>query len=378
MTHRGRNEGSIFKRGDGRWVAMMSLGGGARKSFSGKTRQDVQRKLAEALRDHDKGLPIIRDERETLAHYVPDWLTIIKPTVRPSTWQRYEELCRLHLVPALGTTPLTRLTVQHLNTLYAAKLADGLSPRTVRYIHATLHKALHDALAMSLVQRNVASLATPPRLRHSEMQTFTSEQARRFLDEVRGNRLEALYMLAITSGMRLGELLALRWTDMDLERGYLIVQRTLRYSKGTWIFAEPKTTHGRRKLILTSMASDALRRHHARQATERLALGSIWTDTALVFTDEVGQPLHDTTVYCERFLPLCRRAGVPTIRFHDLRHTAATLLLLQGVNAKVVSEMLGHASVTITLSLYAHVLPDMQKDAAAALDRLLLQAVTHG
>lgn len=122
------------------------------------------------------------------------------------------------------------------------------------------------------------------------------------------------------------------------------------------------------------MACDALRHHHARQTTERLALGPIWTDTALVFTDEVGQPLHDTTVYRERFLPLCRRAGVPTIRFHDLRHTAATLLLLQGVNAKVVSEMLGHASVTITLSLYAHVLPDMQKDAAAALDRLLLQA----
>lgn len=374
MVHRGRNEGSIFKRANGRWVAMMSLGDGTRKSFSGKTRLEVQRRLTEALRDRDKGLPIIRDERECLAHYAPSWLAMIKPTVRPSTWQRYEELCRLHVLPILGTTPLTRLTVQHLNALYAAKLAEGLSPRTVRYIHATLHKALHDAQAMSLVQRNVADLATAPRPRRAEMQTFTPEQARRFLDQTHGDRLEALYVLAITCGMRLGELLALRWSDVDLEHGYLIVQRSLRRSKGTWIYTEPKTVHGRRKLVLTGIACEALHRHRARQATERLALGSIWTNSELVFTNEVGQPLPGTTIYRERFLPLCRHAGVPTIRFHDLRHTAATLLLLQGVNAKVVSEMLGHASVTITLNLYAHVLPDMQKDAAAALDRLLLQA----
>jgi integrase len=201
-----------------------------------------------------------------------------------------------------------------------------------------------------------------------------AEQARRFLEQAHGDRLEALYALAITCGMRLGELLALRWSDVELEHGYLIVQRSLRRSKGTWIYTEPKTVHGRRKLILTGIACEALHRHRARQATERLALGPIWNNNELVFTNEVGQPLPGTTIYRERFLPLCRHAGVPTIRFHDLRHTAATLLLLQGVNAKVVSEMLGHASVTITLNLYAHVLPDMQKDAAAAIDRLLLQA----
>lgn len=374
MARRGRNEGTIFKRNDGRWVAMMSLEGGTRKSFYGKTRQDVQRKLAEALRDRDKGLPIIRDERENLSQYIPTWLALIKPTVRPGTWQRYEELCRLHVLPILGATPLARLTVQHLNGLYAAKLADGLSPRTVRYIHATIHKALHDAQAMSLVQRNVATLATAPRPRRSEMQTFTPEQVRRFLENTQGDRLEALYVLAVTCGMRLGELLALRWSDLDLENGYVMVQRTVRFTKDTWNFTEPKTAHGRRKIILTTVACEALRRHRAHQASARLALGPIWTNTELVFTDEVGQPLRGITVYRDRFMPLCKRAGVPTIRFHDLRHTAATLLLLQGVNAKVVSEMLGHASVTITLSLYAHVLPDMQKDAAAALDRLLLQA----
>ena len=371
MARRGKNEGTIFKRDDGRWVAMMSLEGGTRKSFYGKTRQDVQRKLAEALRDRDKGLPIIRDERESLSQYIPTWLALIKPTVRAGTWQRYEELCRLHVLPILGATPLTRLTVQHLNSLYAVKLADGLSPRTVRYIHATIHKALHDAQAMSLVQRNVATLATAPRPRRREMQTFTPEQVRRFLEITQGDRLEALYVLAVTCGMRLGELLALRWSDLDLENGYVMVQRTVRFTKDTWSFTEPKTAHGRRKIILTNLACEALRRHRAHQASERLALGPIWTNTELVFTNEVGQPMRGITVYRERFVPLCKRADVPTIRFHDLRHTAATLLLLQGVNAKVVSEMLGHASVTITLSLYAHVLPDMQKDAAAALDRLL-------
>lgn len=374
MARRGRNEGTIFKRANGRWVAMMSLGDGTRKSFSGKTRQEVQRRLTEALRDRDKGLPIIRDERENLTQYIPTWLALIKPTVRLGSWQRYEELCRLHVVPILGAIPLTRLSVQHLNGLYAAKLADGLSPRTVRYIHATIHKALHDAQAMSLVQRNVAELATAPRPRRPEMQTFNPEQVRRFLEKTQGDRLEALYVLAVTCGMRLGELLALRWSDLDLDNGYLMVQRTLRFSKDTWIYTEPKTAHGRRKIVLTSVACEALRRHRAHQAAERLALGPVWINSELVFTDEVGQPLRGITVYRDRFVPLCKRADVPPIRFHDLRHTAATLLLLQGVNAKVVSEMLGHASVTITLSLYAHVLPDMQRDAAAALDRLLLQA----
>lgn len=336
--------------------------------------QRLPQRLPRDIVDPRIWLPIIRDERESLAQYLPSWLAMIKPTVRPSSWQRYEELCRLHVLPTLGTTPLTRLTVQHLNALYAAKLADGLTPRIVRYIHATLHKALHDAQAMSLVQRNVADLATAPRPRRAEMQTFTPEQTRRFLEQAHGDRLEALYALAITCGMRLGELLALRWSDVDLDHGYLIAQRSLRRSKGTWIYTEPKTVHGRRKLILTGIACEALHLHRARQATERLALGPIWNNSELVFTNEVGQPLPGTTIYRERFLPLCHHAGVPTIRFHDLRHTAATLLLLQGVNAKVVSEMLGHASVTITLNLYAHVLPDMQKDAAAALDRLLLQS----
>jgi integrase len=372
MANRGRNEGTIFKREDGRWVAMMSLDGGTRKSFYGKTRQDVQRKLAEALRDRDKGLPITRDERQTFGHYVPSWLGILKPTLRPGAWQRYEELCRLHLVPALGKTPLTRLTVQQLNSLYAAKLMEGSSPRTVRYLHSTLHKALSDAQEMGLVQRNVATLAKPPRQRFHEMHTFTPDQARQFIHAVHNDRLEALYVLAMTSGMRLGELLSLRWADVDLEAGYLVVQRSLRRINGAWVYAQPKTEHGRRKLVLSTLARDTLSRHRDRQATERQALGPIWVANELVFTDEVGQPLRGTIVYRHRFLPLCRQAGLPAIRFHDLRHTTATLMLLQGVNPKVVSEMLGHASVTITLSLYAHVLPDMQKNAAAAMDRLLL------
>jgi len=154
---------------------------------------------------------------------------------------------------------------------------------------------------------------------------------RRFLEKAQGDRLEALYVLAVTCGMRLGELLALRWGDLDLENGYLMVQRTLRFSKGTWSYTEPKTAHGRRKIILTSVACEALRRHRAHQATERLALGPIWTNTELVFTDEVGQPLRGITVYRDRFVPLCKRADVPTIRFHDLRHTAATLTCSPGL-----------------------------------------------
>jgi integrase len=367
---RGNGEGSLTKCPDGRWEARITLENGKRKSFFSRTRQAAARRLAEALRDQDKGLPIV-GEKQTLRAYLAEWLAIIKPTLRESAWQRYEEICRLHIVPRLGGYQLSKLGAQHLNQLYAEKLAQGLSPRSVRYVHVTLHKALNDALRVGLVQRNVALVTTPPRKRRRTMEVFSSEQARIFLEAVRGDRLEALYVVAITCGMRQGELLSLRWRDTDLDAGHVQVRSSVRKRPGRFIFTDPKTEHGRRKVALTALAIQALLQHRARQQLEQLAAGPAWSDGDLVFCNELGQPLIGINVTRHQYVPILKRAGLPLIRFHDLRHTAATLLLLQGVHPKIVSEMLGHASITITLDLYSHVLPDMQKDATAAMDRLL-------
>jgi integrase len=370
MGKRGNNEGSITKRADGRWVARITLESGKRKNFYAKTRQEASRLLASALRDLDKGLLVVGD-KQTVQQYLMTWLPIIKPTLRDSTWIRYEELVRLHIIPTLGPIVLSRLTPQHLNMLYAQKLAEKLSPTTVRYIHVTLHKALEDAMRAGLVQRNVSDLDTPPRKAKRQLEVFTADQARAFLGAIQGDRLEALYVMAITSALREGELLALRWQDVDLEAGFVQVRMSHRKVKGRFIVNAPKTSHGSRKVALTAIAVAAMQKHRARQIAERLVQGPLWQDNDLVFPNEFGERLEATVMYQHRFLPLLKKAGLPLIRFHDLRHTQATLLLLQGVHPKVVSEMLGHSTINITLDIYSHVLPTMQRDATAALDKLL-------
>jgi integrase len=268
---------------------------------------------------------------------------------------------------------LSRLTPQQVQQLYAQKLSAGLSPTTVAHLHAVLHRALGAALRLGLVQRNVTELVDAPHVSPPEMQVLTPEQARIFLQAASTDRLEALYVLAITSGMRLGELLAVKWRDVDLDRGSLQVRATLQHTDEGYNFFQPKTKRSRRHVTLTRGAVEALRRHRARQAEERLLAGAGWKDLGLIFTNTAGGPLHKSNLHFRSFKPLLQAAGLPPIRFHDLRHTAATLLFLQGVHPKVVSEMLGHASVSITLDLYSHVLPNMQRDASDALDRLLGQ-----
>lgn len=367
---RGNNEGNIKKRSDGRWETRITLQDGTRRSFYGKTRQEVARRLAEVLRDVDKGLPVV-GEKQTVADYLAKWLETVKPTIRSRTWLRYEEYVRLHILPTLGGMILSRVTPQHVQSLYAARLTEGLSPTTVSHLHTVLHAALDDALRLGLVQRNVSELVNVPRKVKQEMATLTPEQAKRLLEVAAADRLEALYVLALTTGMREGELLALKWRDVNLDTGNVQVRASLQKSEHGLEFAQPKTKRSRRNISLTLVAVDALRRHRVRQNEERLALGPVWEEMDLVFSNVLGGPLLKSNVLYRNFKPLLRKAGLPLIRFHDLRHTAATLMLLQGVHPKVVSEMLGHASISITLDLYSHVLPNMQKDATAALDRLL-------
>ena len=375
MGKRGSNEGSIYQRKDGRWVGSVHAGykGGQRrrKHFYGATRQEVAKKLTGALKAHQDGLPVVA-EVQTVKDFLANWLENVKPSLRDQTHSTYEIVLRLHAVPYLGHHRLARLSPQHLQDLYSQRLNAGLSVQSVRKLHAILHGALKQALRWNLVARNVADLVTPPRDYHKEMKTLDVEQAKQLIDAARGDRFEALYVLALTTGLRQGELLALRWQDVDLGDGSLRVVGTLyRSSKGLLTIAEPKTAGSRRQVTLGSLAVDALARQKDNQAAQRLLCGAAWEDHGLVFTNELGRPMEATNLRRRFFQPLLERAGLPRIRFHDLRHTAATLLLGEGVHPKIVSERLGHSRVGITLDLYSHVTPTMQREAAASVDAVL-------
>ncbi|MHB8312386.1 MAG: tyrosine-type recombinase/integrase [Candidatus Dormibacteria bacterium] len=369
MTRRGHGEGSIRRRADGRWEASLQIDG-RRRNWLGKTRTEVAQKLSTAVHAHETGAPL-SGPRQTFARFWADWLPGMRTQLRPRTWTRYEELGRVHLLPALGKLPLARLGPQHVRALHEGMVAAGLSPSTAHHAHAVLHRALADAVRWGLVGRNVAGLVAAPRMAEHQMQTLSGEQARAFLEGAQEDRFESLYVLAISTGMRQGELLALHWQDVDLAGGSLSVTGTLQRGKGTLTIAEPKTLRSRRKIALAPQAVEALRRHRQAQIAERLAAGPLWQDLDLVFASEGGAPVNRDRLIARSFNPLLAQAGLPRIRFHDLRHTAATLLLAQGVHPKIAQEMLGHANIAVTLDRYSHVSQDMQQDAARVMGEVL-------
>jgi integrase len=370
MGKRANGEGSIHERKDGRWCASLSLPRGRRQHFLGHSRADVARKLTAALKSRDDGVPAIA-KAQTVEQYFHSWLDATRPSLRERTWVRYEQYVRLHVVPTLGKMTLAKLTPQHLQRLYGERLETGLSPTTVHHLHATLHKALGQAMRWNLVARNVADLVDAPRIEKHDMTTLEPVDARRLLDAASGNRLEAAYVLAVTTGLREGELLGLKWRDARLDDGALEIRGSLQRVSTGLVVMEPKTKHSHRRVGLTATAIAALRRHRARQAEERLQLGAARQDNDLVFTDEAGGPIDATKFLRNSFAPLLKAAGLPPMRFHDLRHTAATLLLGRGVHPKIVSEMLGHSQIAITLDLYSHVTPTMQREATAAMDAIV-------
>ena len=356
---RGNGEGSVYRRGDGRVVGEWVDANGKRRYISGETKTAVQRRLRELLADRDKGIAY-DSENLTVGDYLDRWLDSMKGSVRPRTWQRSEEVVRLHLKPTIGHHGLEKLNALQVQAVYSQKLEKGLSRRIVEIVHATLHKALKQAVRWLLVPRNVAEAATPPRQTRSEIAPLSREQARILLEAARGDRLEAFWVLAVTTGMRNGEMLALHWQDVDLDAGTVRVKRTVWAGK----VSAPKTRAGNRTIRLSKLAVAALKEHRLTTAKRQT---SEW-----VFPSRAGTPLSVHNVYRRMWKPLLLRAGLPpTTRMHDLRHTCATLLLSRGVPVKVVSEMLGHASVSITLDTYSHVLPDMQESAARVMDEAL-------
>ena len=278
-------------------------------------------------------------------------------------------MVRLHLAPTLGHLKLKALSPAHVQGLYRSKLDSGLSRRTVQLIHTTLHKALKQAVRWGLVPRNVTEAVTSPRPAKKEIHPLTPRQARTLLDAVKGERFEALYALATTAGLRRGELLDLRWMDIDLERGYVQVrQQLIRTKEQGLTFTSPKGGKSR-SVRLTTRAVKALESHRERQLEEKLRLAGLWNENGLVFTTAIGTPMDGDNLVKRYFKPLMSQTQLPRVRFHDLRHTFATLLLSRGTHPKVVQEMLGHADISQTMDTYSHVLPDMQEEAVSEMER---------
>jgi integrase len=287
----------------------------------------------------------------------------------PRGFERYESVVRVHLVPGLGAIPLTQLRPEHLQRQYASKLSDGLSPRSVRYQHVVLHKALQTAMKWGLVARNVADGVDVPRARQAEIQTWDEYEVGRFLEVAKDSRYYALFHTALFTGMRRSELLALQWRDIDFHQ--IHVNRSLhQLAKGSYVFGQPKSARSRRTIALSPSSVIVLKDHRDRQEGIRAVLGMPSKGDDLVFSSPEGKPLRPNTV-SRAWAALASRAGVRVIRLHDARHTHASLMLKQGVHPKIVQERLGHASVQITLDTYSHVAPGLQEAAAESFDKLV-------
>ncbi len=371
-------KGGVYKREGKRgtaWYGRYSFidpvtGERAFRRVSAPTKKLAEEKLRAAIVAAESG-KALTNEKMMLREFVEQWLAAKEHTVRPATFRRYSDVMRKHVLPMLGSVRLAKLGASHLQRLYTERLESGLSPTTVNHIHVTLHGALKQAVRWGIIDRNPTELIDPPRRAQPETQTWSLEDARAILAAGDKTNLAALWRLALSTGMRRGEILGLKWEDIDFQSGTLSVRRTLSRGKGgTWEEGQPKTAAGRRSIALPTDCIDALKRQRVQQAEERLRLGPLWEDHGFVFTGHTGRPLHVNSLD-HQFRKLIETAGVPKIRFHDLRHTSATLMLLIGEHPKIVQERLGHSDISMTLNRYSHVTPGMQKRTADNLSSAL-------
>jgi integrase len=378
---RNAREGSIFQRTDGRWCAQLDLGWEAgkrkRRYLYGPTAQEVQDQLLKLRADQAQGLPVAV-EKQTVARFLRDWLeNSVKPSVRPLTHEQYAQHVKLYLAPLLGYHQLTKLAPQHIRAFLKHKLEDGLSPRTVQLSLAILRKALSQAVRDGLVGRNVGKLVDPPRWRRPDVKPWTPDEAGLFLDAIKGEKLEAAYLTALSLGLRRGETLGLRWEHIDLDGGTVTICQALARVGGKLQFIEPKSRQSRRTVPLHDGLVAALKAHRRRQLETRLAAGSRWIDSGLVFTTGKGTPLEPRD-FNEDFDRIITKAGLRRVRLHDLRHACASFLLAQGVHPRVVMELLGHSQISLTMNTYSHVLPDAMRDAVGRMAALLGKPAVAG
>lgn len=361
---RGHGEGTIFQRKDGRWQASFVPQHGKRQYVYGKTQAEALEKLRKRQQEDQQGI-LATGPNQELGTYIEQWLEHVhKPTIRLASYVTYRSMIKAHILPALGQVTLRKLTPQQVQMFYSTLLNESkLSPQTVSLIHAILHSALENAVKWNLVSKNVTSLVSLPQVERYEPTVLSAEEAKRLLDMAKGNRMYAIILLAVTTGARRGEILSLHWNDIDLKQGVISVHRTMNHFQDYgFVENDTKTQTGRRKIILPDVVIQALVEQKAIQEEARQKAGPKWIDRNLVFCNVVGNYIQPGYVWvC--FQKLLAKAGLPDMRFHDLRHSAATILLTMGVHPKVVQELLGHSSIAITMNIYSHLLPSIQGDA---------------
>lgn len=380
---RPRGSGSIYRRSsDGKWAAAVRAPaelGGRRLYLYGDSAAEVEAKLVDLNRRLQRGsLP--SSTRLTVGQQLIDWLEATRANVRPSTWIGYEGAARLHLAP-LVARPLVSLTAADVRRLTASLIASGLAPRTVAHALKVLRMAIKQAVADGVLDRNVAEFVAPPRAAQIEVQPFDLEQAHRFLDAVKGDRLETMFALVLAVGLRAGEASGLTWDRIDFEKGTIRITAALRPIPREFRKAgaprlqlvDPKTASGRRIIALPAFVIASLRAHKVRQLEEKLVAGRRWKGNGLdlVFTTPIGTPLDHRNV-ARRYKEILVEAGLPPLRFHDLRHSAATMMLAAGFDLRTISEVLGHRTPTMS-AVYSHVLPSLRSQVASVIDRVLTE-----
>jgi integrase len=338
------------------------------------TKRDAQRELNTLLHSLQTGV-YVEPTKLTVGEYLRRWLDdCAKTNVAAKTYERYDEIVRLHLIPGLGHFVLTRLQPLHIQETYSGMLSHGrrdrlggLSARTVLHHHRVLRQALQQAVRWQLLVRNPADAVEPPRPKLTEMRTLDWDEVVRFIELARGTRFYVPIVLDFAAGMRRGEILALRWKDIDLRAGSLAICQSLEQTRAGLAFKEPKTKKSRRVIVLPAFAIETLKRHRAEQSALRMQMGGTYKNHDLVCPRPDGSPWPPGS-FSSEFIDFARHHGFDSISFKSLRHTHATLLMKLGIHPKVVSERLGHSTVGMTLDVYSHVLPSMQQDAAEKID----------
>ncbi|MGH2794198.1 MAG: site-specific integrase [Actinomycetota bacterium] len=345
------------------------------------SKKDAQRALTKLVSDIDRGLIASDPSRLTVAQFMGQWLAHMRHRIRATTFDRYEGVTQNHIIPQLGKTQIGKLKPMQIQAFEARLLESGrmrkqggLSAQTVLHIHRVFSEALGQAVRWQLLAVNPALAVQPPRTKRPELKIPDAETVERIVATARATSVYIAVLLAASTGMRRGEILGLRWSEVDLDRGIIRVVSTYQRSRRGLEFADPKTDRARRAIAVPQFAVEVLRQHHRRQTTRRLRAGRAWHDFNLVVELGDGRPV-DPSEFTRKFAAIATKAGAKGVRLHDMRHAFATMLLTSGVHPKIASEALGHSTVGITLDTYSHVLPNMQAEAAAAIQEALGQLV---